>query len=122
MFIQPRGNALVGFLITAGLIWGVSSFFSNNEQEDGYMPASVYSGYSSYDETEEDSFSGGGYGEVYYSNGGNQDLYIYSDCEEGSYCYAEDEDGDEVEIYVYDLDDGYGYGEDEYGNEVEFTY
>jgi len=65
--------------------------------------------------------SGGGYRS--YSRT-ISDVYLYDsyDCQEGNYCYGEDEYGNEIEVYIYEMDDGYGYGEDEYGNEVEFYY
>ena len=57
----------------------------------------------------------------YYSSSSDE-VYVYGDCEEGDYCYGEDEDGNEIEIYVYELDGDYGYGEDNDGNEIEFYY
>lgn len=64
---------------------------------------------------------GGGYHSYSRATG---DVYLYNSdrCREGSYCYGEDKYGNEIEIYIYELERGYGYGEDDEGNEVEFYF
>ena len=125
-----RGNAVIGIIVFVALIWGVSSLFGeNSEDENEYTPTSDYSGYSNpssydnsynydYEESYLAGFSGTETMEACNSNTGNcYDLDIDSDGENIERINFPN--GGWRDVDYSDCDGGYCYVEDEDGTEWE---
>ena len=128
-----RGNAVIGIIVFVALIWGVSSLFGeNSEDENEYTPTSDYSGYSNpssydnsynygYEESYPAGFSGTETMEACNSDTGNcYDLDINSDGENIERINFPN--GGWRDVDYSDCDDGYCYVEDEDGTEWELQY
>lgn len=130
-----RGNVAVGIIIWIALIFGVASLFGgNSKSNDEYTPAaSIYSGYSSYNNSYDTDTSG--YEESYYPAGfsGTETMEACNSDTGNCYDLDIDSDGENIERINFpnggwrdvdssECDGGYCIVEDEDGTEWELQY
>jgi hypothetical protein len=119
---RQKGNALVGLIIIIGLIWGVSSLFSDDESEsETYQSGNYYSGYS-YDNDESDSDY---YEEDGYGWAEDNDINSFEECQDQ---FGTGYEEDECNRYVkdnysgYNTFNGYDCTEDCSGHEAGYDW